>query len=46
MIQQICNNPEALNQIQDNLSKYWTTHKINITAHIVAALEKILKSYL
>ena len=46
MIQQICNNPEALNQIQDNLSKYWMTHKINITAHIVAALERILKSYL
>jgi GR25 family glycosyltransferase involved in LPS biosynthesis len=46
MIQQICNNPDALNQIQDNLTKYWTTHKINITSHIFAALEKISKNYL
>jgi GR25 family glycosyltransferase involved in LPS biosynthesis len=46
MIQQICNNPEALNQIQENLSNYWTTHKINITAHIVAALERISKTHL
>ena len=46
MIQQICNNHEALNQIQENLSNYWTTHKINITAHIVAALERISKTHL
>jgi hypothetical protein len=46
MIQQICNNPDALNQIQDNLTNYWTTHKINITAHILAALEKISTSHL
>ena len=44
MIQQINNNPEALNQIQENLTKYWMTHKVNITAHILAALERISKS--
>jgi hypothetical protein len=43
MIQQINNNPEALNQIQENLTKYWMTHKVNITAHILAALERISK---
>jgi hypothetical protein len=43
MIQQISNNPEALNQIQENLTKYWMTHKVNITAHILAALERISK---
>ena len=43
MIQQINNNPDALNQIQENLTKYWTTHKVNITAHILAALERISK---
>ena len=31
------------NQIQENLTKYWTTHKVNITAHILAALERISK---
>jgi hypothetical protein len=41
MIEQISNNTEALNQIQDNLMNYWTNHKANITAHILAALEKI-----
>ena len=41
MIQQINNSPEALNQIQDNLTKYWTNHKANVTAHILAALERI-----
>ena len=43
MIQQISNNLEALNQIQENLTKYWMTHKVNITAHILAALERISK---
>ena len=43
MIQQINNNTEALDQIQENLTKYWTTHKVNITAHILAALERISK---
>jgi len=43
MIQQINNNPDALNQIQENLTKYWMTHKVNITAHILAALERISK---
>ena len=41
MIQQISNNTDALNQIQENLTKYWTNHKANITAHILAALERI-----
>jgi hypothetical protein len=41
MIQQMSNNSEALNQIQDNLTKYWTNHKANVTAHIFAALERI-----
>lgn len=43
MIQQINTNPEALNQIQENLTKYWNSHKVNITAHILAALERISK---
>ena len=41
MIQQLNNNPQALNQIQDNLVKYWINHKANITAHMLAALERI-----
>ena len=41
MIQQLNENPDALNQIQENLTKYWTNHKANITAHILAALERI-----
>jgi GR25 family glycosyltransferase involved in LPS biosynthesis len=43
MIQQINNNPDALDQIQENLTKYWMTHKVNVTAHILAALERISK---
>jgi hypothetical protein len=41
MIQQMSNNSEALNQIQENLTNYWTNHKANVTAHIFAALERI-----
>ena len=41
LIQQLNNNPQAINQIQDNLIKYWTNHKANITAHMLAALERI-----
>jgi GR25 family glycosyltransferase involved in LPS biosynthesis len=41
MIQQLNNNPQGLDQIQENLVKYWTNHKANITAHILAALERI-----
>jgi hypothetical protein len=41
MIQQLNNNLQALDQIQENLIKYWTNHKANITAHILASLERI-----
>lgn len=38
MIEKIHNNPALGDQLQENLTKYWLSHKLSITAKIISSL--------